>query len=54
MKQIVTAGFLVAIALAGCTSLPQSVRHPFAGHGSTAASTTTAKDNAQYPYDAPY
>ena len=35
MKQMITAAVLAAIAVAGCTSMPDSIRHPFAGGGSS-------------------
>ena len=35
MKHTLTAALLVTLALAGCASLPDSVRHPFAAAGRT-------------------
>jgi hypothetical protein len=35
MKQMITAALLAAIAVAGCTSMPDSIRHPFAGGGNS-------------------
>jgi len=53
MKHIITASLLAAVALAGCASLPDSVRGPFArsgaGHTQSDADVHQPASSSPYP-----
>jgi uncharacterized lipoprotein len=54
MKVTLTAAVLAAAALAGCSSLPESVRHPFSGAGQTQSNADVHKNTSSQPATSPY
>jgi len=50
MKHLITASLLAAVALAGCASLPDSVRGPFARSSHTQSDADVHQPASSSPY----